>query len=65
MSLATRRAIRASEPPIPDPVSPPIPPELPASPDPPDIPLEPPPHGPEDRPPPLDWARNARLSRPA
>jgi hypothetical protein len=30
-----------SEPPIPDPVAPPIPPELPLSPDPPDIPPTP------------------------
>jgi hypothetical protein len=33
--------LRASEAPLPDPVRPPIPPELPASPDPPDIPITP------------------------
>jgi hypothetical protein len=38
---------------IPDPVRPPIPPELPASPDPPDIPVSPIP-GPAPEPPPLD-----------
>jgi hypothetical protein len=32
---------QGSEPPIPDPVAPPIPPELPVSPDPPDIPSTP------------------------
>lgn len=34
-------AWRASEAPFPDPIRPPIPPELPASPEPPDIPLSP------------------------
>jgi hypothetical protein len=33
--------VRASEPPLPDPVGPPIPPELPVGPDPPDIPTTP------------------------
>jgi hypothetical protein len=41
MSLVSPFAIRASEAPVPDPVRPPIPPELPASPDPPDIPITP------------------------
>jgi hypothetical protein len=39
--LAYATPLRASEAPLPDPVQPPIPPELPASPDPPDIPITP------------------------
>ncbi len=47
-------AWRASEAPLPDPVRPPIPPELPLSPDPPDIPTGPiPPAPPAERPAPI------------
>jgi len=50
MRLDPSDALSASEAPGPDPIRPPIPPELPASPDPPDIPIAPMPEPPPDQP---------------